>query len=88
MKNISINGEVCDEDPKRPYQVDAPGAVDQEPIIFAGPLFARKLNDPANLLVAVQIFLVFGLVSSASYMLNDIMDRKEDSHHPEKKRRP
>lgn len=57
-------------------------------IIFAGPLFAKKLSTFNDIFTSVQIFCIFCLVSSASYILNDILDRKEDAHHPDKCKRP
>lgn len=57
-------------------------------IIFAGLFFAKRMNDLMTLFLSVQIFLIFCLLSSASYIFNDIIDRKEDAHHPDKRRRP
>lgn len=57
-------------------------------IVFAGPFFAKKLGNPAILLSTCEIFCIFCIVSSASYILNDLIDRKEDAHHPDKCKRP
>ncbi|MCX5677932.1 MAG: decaprenyl-phosphate phosphoribosyltransferase [Candidatus Omnitrophica bacterium] len=57
-------------------------------IVFAGLFFAKKLSDPATLFSTIEIFCIFCIVSSASYILNDIIDRKEDMHHPDKCKRP
>lgn len=57
-------------------------------IIFAGLFFAKRMDDPMTVLLLVQIFLIFCLLSSASYIFNDIIDRREDAHHPDKRRRP
>jgi len=53
------------------------------PIFFAGEF----LNLRAVELTALG-FLALCLVSSANYVLNDIIDRKRDKLHPEKKYRP
>ncbi|MFH1190119.1 MAG: decaprenyl-phosphate phosphoribosyltransferase [Candidatus Omnitrophota bacterium] len=57
-------------------------------VIFAGLFFAKRMDDPVTVLSLAQIFLIFCLLSSASYIFNDIIDRKEDAHHPDKRRRP
>ncbi len=53
------------------------------PIIFTGQLF----NPPYFILTTLG-FIVFCLLSSASYLLNDIIDAPLDRLHPEKKNRP
>ncbi len=57
-------------------------------IVFAGLFFAKRMDDPMTVFLLAQIFLIFCLLSSASYIFNDIIDRKEDTHHPDKRRRP
>lgn len=57
-------------------------------IVFAGLFFAKKLADPYTILSSFQIFCIFCITSSASYIFNDIIDRKEDAHHPDKRKRP
>jgi 4-hydroxybenzoate polyprenyltransferase len=53
------------------------------PLIFAGELF----NQPAHLRVILG-FAALCMISSANYILNDIIDKKKDRMHPEKKNRP
>lgn len=56
--------------------------------VLAPLVFARKFPDPeANLKTAVA-FVVFCILSSAVYLLNDLADREADRHHPRKKNRP
>jgi len=57
-------------------------------IIFAAILFSGKLFVPELLSNAVYAFFIFCLLSSASYVLNDIIDYQYDRKHPVKKRRP
>lgn len=57
-------------------------------VLFAGLIFAGDLGDGALALLAVRGFLVFCLLSGASYILNDLVDIKRDRLHPEKSTRP
>src|SRR5918996_1418550 len=43
---------------------------------------------PSLLLQLVAVFLAFCAVSSAVYLLNDLMDRESDRRHPIKRHRP
>lgn len=52
-------------------------------IIFSGQLFNQDL-----LLKSINAFLIFCLLSSTSYILNDIIDYPYDRQHPVKKLRP
>ena len=53
------------------------------PLIFLGKFFELTLWKELFL-----GFLSLSLVSSSGYILNDILDRKKDQAHPEKKNRP
>jgi len=57
-------------------------------IIFAAILFAGKLFEPDLFGKTLYAFVVFCLLSSASYVLNDIIDYHYDRKHPMKKYRP
>ncbi len=57
-------------------------------IIFTSIVFSGKLFD-ANLLTStIYGFIIFCLLSSTSYILNDIIDFQYDKKHPVKKNRP
>jgi len=56
--------------------------------IFAGPFFSLKLFDLHNLNLLILGFICWCLIASAMYLFNDIIDRKEDALHPNKKYRP
>lgn len=61
--------------------------------VLAALVFSRRLaGPPEEVLAAVGLvagaFLCFCLISSAIYIVNDIMDRKTDSLHPEYHNRP
>lgn len=57
-------------------------------LIFLPLIFGRKLTDPALLLRAVAAFFLFGLVTSAVYIFNDLRDADMDRRHSTKKNRP
>lgn len=56
--------------------------------VFAAILFTGKLFDPLLFARTVWVFLAFCLLSSSSYLLNDIVDAPLDRQHPIKKNRP
>ena len=56
-------------------------------IIFAAPFFSFHL-EPILWAKAVGGFLAFCFISSAIYLLNDIIDLEEDKLHPVKRFRP
>lgn len=57
-------------------------------IVFASIIFTGKLFEPHYLLLTIAGFLIFCAISSASYVLNDLIDLQHDRMHPEKKNRP
>jgi 4-hydroxybenzoate polyprenyltransferase len=56
--------------------------------VFAALVFAERLADPGALLRVVAAFVVFCVLSSAVYLINDVCDRDADRRHPHKRRRP
>jgi decaprenyl-phosphate phosphoribosyltransferase len=56
--------------------------------VFAGLIFAQKLQDPTAVLTSVEAFFLFCFTSSLVYIANDLMDLESDRHHPRKKERP
>ena len=57
-------------------------------LVFAPLIFAVKLFDTLSLVRAVAGFAVFCALSSAVYLINDVMDRDGDRQHPVKRLRP
>ena len=57
-------------------------------LVFAALLFAAQAHIASQRLLALRVFAAFCLVSSASYIFNDIRDRKSDQAHPRKRNRP
>ena len=57
-------------------------------IIFTAIVFSGKLFDANLFLRSLLTFFIFCLLSSTSYVLNDIIDYQYDKKHPQKKYRP
>jgi 4-hydroxybenzoate polyprenyltransferase len=57
-------------------------------LVFAALIFSIRTADMNMLGQAFVGFLLFCLVSSCVYILNDYVDRERDRMHPEKKNRP
>jgi 4-hydroxybenzoate polyprenyltransferase len=55
---------------------------------LAGVFFSGHFRNPADLWAALATFGCFCAASSATYIFNDIIDRRRDSEHPQKCRRP
>ncbi|MCA9371866.1 UbiA prenyltransferase family protein [Candidatus Woesebacteria bacterium] len=57
-------------------------------IIYSSILFAGKLFDTNLFLISTWAVVIYCLLSSASYLLNDIIDYQYDKKHPTKRFRP
>jgi len=57
-------------------------------LVMAPLIFAGKLGDTEAVLSALAAFLVFCFLSSAVYLLNDVVDLEADRAHPRKRYRP
>lgn len=57
-------------------------------VVFAGLVFSAKFFQVPLLLRSLQALGVFCLAAGAVYIFNDLHDRAQDRHHPEKKNRP
>lgn len=57
-------------------------------VVFVAIVFSGKLFETDLLLRSIYAFVVFCLLSSTSYLLNDIIDFPYDKKHPVKKNRP
>lgn len=57
-------------------------------LVAAGPLAAGTITEPDTAFDLGVAFVVFCLMSSAVYLLNDVLDREADRAHPVKRFRP
>jgi len=57
-------------------------------ILVFPPFLGGALLNPGMLSRGVVPFFAFSFASSASYILNDLLDRENDRNHPSKKHRP
>ncbi len=57
-------------------------------VLFAALVFDRQLLNRAAFERTFAGFIIFCLLSSAVYFINDILDIESDRQHPEKKNRP
>jgi 4-hydroxybenzoate polyprenyltransferase len=57
--------------------------------LFAGLVFTLdKQHPPQDLLLVLTGFVLFSLLSSSVYLVNDVADRAQDRLHPRKRKRP
>ncbi len=57
-------------------------------LVFAPAFFAKQIFEFENILKLLYGFLIFSLVCSVVYIINDINDIDKDKIHPKKKYRP
>ncbi len=57
-------------------------------VLFLAIIFSGNLLDKSMLFYSSCAFAVFCLISSSGYLINDIIDRKNDKLDPKKKNRP
>jgi 4-hydroxybenzoate polyprenyltransferase len=57
-------------------------------LIFSGLFFSNPLNDLPYAVTVTYAFVIFSLLTSSIYIINDIIDRDADRKHPFKKKRP
>jgi 4-hydroxybenzoate polyprenyltransferase len=56
--------------------------------VFAAVVFDKQLTNPVALLHTVLAVVAFCLISSAVYLVNDLVDVEKDRQHPTKRKRP
>lgn len=57
-------------------------------LLIGVPLLTSHAFTSASMVAIGQAFIAFGLVASATYMLNDLLDLASDRRHPRKSGRP
>src|SRR5438067_584725 len=56
--------------------------------VFSALVFSKHLFDAGYLQLSLKAFVIFSLVASFIYIINDAMDRDRDRLHPKKRKRP
>lgn len=56
--------------------------------VFAGLIFSKSFFNFDAVLRVILTFFLFSLASGALYIINDVIDREKDLHHPVKCKRP
>jgi 4-hydroxybenzoate polyprenyltransferase len=56
--------------------------------VLAAVVFDRQLKNPEALWRSILGFIIFCLISSSIYFINDLFDKEADRNHPVKKNRP
>jgi len=88
--------ETVPEPPRRPRSPGVAFLVSLRPrqwtknlLLFAGLLFTLDQGQGTSQVIkALAAFVVFSLLSSSIYLINDVVDRDRDRTHPKKCRRP
>lgn len=57
-------------------------------MLFLGLIFSLNLRNPGLVALTVASFVLFCLLSSAIYLVNDLVDLEKDRKHPLKRMRP
>lgn len=57
-------------------------------LVFAALIFSGRFLEPAAWILALTAFAAMCLVSSATYVFNDLADLERDRQHPTKRNRP
>jgi 4-hydroxybenzoate polyprenyltransferase len=57
-------------------------------LIFSGFFFYQPTNGPSYFYLVSYAFIIFSLLTSSTYILNDLIDIEADRKHPFKKNRP
>lgn len=57
-------------------------------MLYFPPFLGGTLLQPGTAINGILPFAVFCMVSSSIYIINDVIDISNDSHHPEKRNRP
>ena len=65
-----------------------PGEWIKNILVFAGLVFAKKFDQPAQVADVIFTFIAFCAVASAGYLFNDLSDIEHDRRHPDKRFRP
>lgn len=56
--------------------------------LFAAAILTGKVFEPTTFFQSLTAFIVFCMLSSSSYLVNDLVDMEKDKLHPQKRLRP
>lgn len=56
--------------------------------VFAPVIFAKRANEPREVLLSLGAFAAICMAASATYIFNDLQDLEADRTHPRKRHRP
>ncbi|MCP4566931.1 MAG: decaprenyl-phosphate phosphoribosyltransferase [FCB group bacterium] len=70
------------------FQLARPGQWIKNGVVLAGLIFSGSAAESDNIILALAATGLFCLLSSAVYMVNDLMDAEADRQHPTKALRP
>ena len=73
---------------RAPWMLMRPKQLVKNLLVFAAPLATGEYTDLATIFQLLCGFAIFCLLSSTTYIMNDIHDRHADLLHPGKKQRP
>jgi 4-hydroxybenzoate polyprenyltransferase len=57
-------------------------------LVFVAPVLGGKIDDPAAWIACAVGFLAIGVIASATYLINDLLDLEDDRRHWSKRLRP
>lgn len=57
-------------------------------LVFLAPILGLEITSPMVLMQSLLLFVLMGLLASATYLVNDATDLAADRQHPYKRRRP
>ena len=93
LSSNPVPGASIPEVPGRPAILNLiisvrPGQWTKNLLVFAGLLFGHQLLNPTALAISAAAFVIFCVLSSVVYLVNDVIDRGSDRQHPLKALRP
>jgi len=57
-------------------------------LIFLPLIFSHSYSDASSVLAAFAVFILFSLIASGNYLVNDLLDIEADRAHAKKQKRP
>jgi 4-hydroxybenzoate polyprenyltransferase len=57
-------------------------------LVFVAPIIGFRFLNPQIALQTILLFLLMGVLASATYLINDLLDLAADRQHPKKRSRP